>query len=39
MHVKMLLHAVKNEVIERYKEKEADDATMKQVKGVLDTYG
>ena len=30
------INAVKNEVIERYTENEADDATMKQVKGVLD---
>ena len=30
------INAVKNEVIERYKENEADDATMKQVKGILD---
>ena len=27
---------MKNEVIEHYTEKEADDATMKQVKGILD---
>ena len=30
------INAVKNEVIERYTENEADEATMKQVKGVLD---
>ena len=30
------INAVKNEVIERYTEKEADDATMKQVKSILD---
>ncbi len=30
------ISSVKNDVIEQYKEKEADDATMKQVKGILE---
>ena len=30
------INAVKNEVIERYTENEADDETMKQVKAILD---
>ena len=33
------INAVKNEVIERYTENEADEATMKQVKDVFGSYG